>query len=194
MRKKYKEWRPGAALPGIILTPRQEELFSNASTGYLTSASQYDEERLLADLKSIDLFYGSVPADSYIDKSEGYILEAMVQTAGLEVEQEGYGIYGHCPTKKGWIDFYTGLTDEAMSRVVAWVSKEAGWGEDDARSVIEEYLRFVRPMVSDLKNTPDAVFVSNYNDFFYPPKAEKLLFERAQKHAVQFKGLIPPIL
>ena len=194
LRKKYKDWRPGKEKADVTLTPEQDDLFDNASADYLTGATEYNEEKLLLDLKSIDLYYGSVPAADYIDKNEGYILEAMAQAAGLEVEKEEYGIYGHCPTKKGWIDFYTGLNEKMMSAVIAWVQKETGWGEEDSRFSIEEYLRFVRPVVKDLKNTPDAVFISYYDGFSYPPSAENLLLGRAKNHAVQFKGLISPVL
>lgn len=61
---------------------------------------------------------------------------------------------------------------------------------------IISYLKSVRPVVEDLKKTPDAVFIRFYGGGkeVEPQSAELLLLKRAQKHAIKYKGLLPSVL
>ena len=167
----------------IILNERQENLDHGLSTGYLKYEDKFNEKELLYALKSIDLYYGAVRNEYFDDDEAEYsLLESSVKSAQLEVEDD-------LPTKMAWIQFFSSINTEKILKIAALL-------ETDPEEVYV-YLKNIRPVIKDLKDTPDAIFVRDYNEMdigVQPENAEKLLEERAKKHMEEYRGLIKPVL
>ena len=175
---------------GIVLTEHQKKLYDEASLGYLIYENIYDNTGLTRDLKAMDIFYGSF-ANEYFEnpKIESSFLESLIEYFKLENDQ---GI----PKKKEWIRAFQNINPMAVQEMGKIISKEYHWETDEADSAVTDYLQSVRPVVKDLKETPDAIFVRVYGGYpeAEPTSAEATLIERARKHASEFKGSLPPVL
>jgi predicted nucleic acid-binding Zn-ribbon protein len=66
----------------------------------------------------------------------------------------------------------------------------------EAEEGLKEYLRQIRSVIKNLKETPDAFFVRQYGGekFEITKDGERLLIERAEKHFEDFKNLLQPVL
>ena len=107
---------------------------------------------------------------------EFYCLDALVKAYGLTVKDE-------VPTKEEWIRLYSELNGEKSRKAISILSQEVDMEETEAEEVLISYLDEVRPVVQDLKQTPDSVFIRDYHDGsnISPEESDKLLKERAPK-------------
>ncbi len=184
---------------GPVLSGRQEDLYERgAAHYYLGTASAFDKEKLRANLKLIDLFYGSVMVDDFESaKLEETVLAGIVDGAGLTCEKSRYA-GATIPTKSEWIRLYENLSRDLIDKIVksSVFDPEEGWDPESVRYEALSLLKTVRPVVKDLKATGDAVFIRQYSGDWdnEPMSSEALLEERAAQHAKEFAGIIPPIL
>ena len=174
----------------IVLNQRQELLDTGAAVDYLKYENSFDQDQLISDLKYLDIYYGSVRDDYFENpKLEFDFLENIIKAFNLKIEE---GL----PTKEEWIKLFQNINSENIQKLDEYFAKKYGWSEGDAEGAIRDYLRSVRPVAKDLKETPDAFFIRVYGggDDVEPKSAELLLLERAKKHAEKYKGLLKPVL
>jgi len=193
LRQKYsgskKDKEKQAMNKSVLYNLHQDSLYEGSNIGYLVAEKDFNENYLLRDLKMLDLYYGSVESGCLEDsKAEYYILEALVSVHELETEER-------IPTKKEWIRLFENISNEGLQKTSDILSKESGWGDYESWEVLMDYLRAIRPVVKNLKETPDAVFVRMVNlEDFEPENSNLLITERAKKHVEEFKGMLPPVL
>jgi hypothetical protein len=199
LREKYKnchipngEYNPQNERQDIVLNSRQDALY-NIGLDYLLCGQVYDFQRLIYDLKEIDLYYGSVLSGGYNEAGDEMIfLEGIRQATNLETDKETK--YPSQPTKNGWIEFYSNINNETVDKIVDCIVVEAGWELRGTKSLLMEYLHFTRPVILDLKQTPDSIFLSYYDGSATPESADEILKARAEANASKFKNILPPVL
>ncbi|MDP3989180.1 MAG: hypothetical protein Q8P93_03020 [bacterium] len=172
----------------VVLNERQEEIESVAECLiYNTGCS---EEDVLCALKKVDIFYGSVVNDFFEDsKIERSILEAIIEGYAL-VTQEGF------PTRSEWIRLYANRKGEGFRKAVDALDSEFDWMPGDAEYLIKDFFRSIAPVVKDLEETPDALFMRVYDIGFgaEPASVEQMLTQRVLMHRERYRGQLPPVL
>lgn len=174
----------------VTLNKRQEELDSNTDLSYLKYENTFDNNQLIFDLKNLDIYYGSVINDYFEDpKLEYTYLEALVAVYNLNTEN-------NIPTREEWIRLFQNISNEKIQEVCVRLANELNWDKNEAEWAVKDYLRSVRPVVKDLKEQPDAIFVRMYGGEIEvePKNAEIILIERAKKNATKYKGQLLPAL
>lgn len=177
----------------IIFSEKLANLEGAGGLDYLGGQNSFDYENLISDLKILDVYYGSVE-DGGLDDREGedterVYVKALIKMYELESEHD-------LPTREAWIKVFEKLTKEKIMELAEQVKIELGWSLKEAEKGVVCYLKGVRPVVKDLKETPDAAVVRRYEgeDFEFSQVTKSLLLERAKKHAEEYKGLLPPVL
>ena len=174
----------------VALNQRQIDLDKVGILDYLVYQDKYDYEQLVNELKYLDIFYGSVRNEYFEDpKLEEFFLEILIKKFQLKTEEK-------FPTKEEWIRAFQNITPQIIEELVESAMKDLQWSKDEADAGIVNYLKSVRPVVKDLKETTDGFFISDYGgvEEVEPPSADAALMERAKMHAEQYKGLIVPVL
>lgn len=123
-------------------------------------------------------------------------IEGISRAANLELE-DGNEFGKNVPTKKGWIDLFTNLNEDILGRASQVITDLTGWDlEDESRYGLIQYLKSIKPVIKDLRDSEDAIFIRRYGGdiIVEPEKAEKLLAERALKHVKQFNNMISPVI
>ena len=189
-----------------ILNERQRllELDRDAPIDYLTHENIFNRDFLLYDLKNLDIYYGSVRNEDFESpKIEWALQKAILEAFGLRKVNEYYSNdhSDYSPTRNEWIKIHQNINidiiEEAINRLMKelqWDNVE--WGKDSAKEAVISYLKSIKPVMGDLQETPDAVFISRTAGVteVEPKSVNLLLMERAKKHTVKFKGALPPVL
>lgn len=174
----------------VTLNKHQEELDRNTDLSYLKFENNFNNDQLIFDLKNLDIYYGSVVNEYFEDpKLEYTYLEALVAVYNLKTEN-------NIPTREEWIRLFENISNERIYEVGKHLANELNWDQNEAEWAIKDYLRSVRPVVKDLKEQPDAIFIRMYGGEIEvePKNAEIILIERAKKNTTKYKGQLPPVL
>lgn len=173
----------------VALNKRQEELDSNTDLSYLKYEHAFDSNELNFDLMNLDLYYGSVVNEYFEDpKLEYAYLEVLIAVFDLKTEN-------NVPTREEWIRLFQNISNEKIQEVSERLANKLNWDNNEAGLAITDYLRSARPVVKDLNENPNSIFIRFYaGEIVEPKNAEAILLERAKKHAVQYKGQLPPVL
>lgn len=174
----------------VALNKRQEELDSNTDLSYLKYENTFDNKQLIFDMKSLDIYYGSIVNEYFEDpKLEYTYLEALVAVYNLNTEN-------NIPIREEWIRLFKNISNEKIQEVGERLANELNWDKNEAEWAIKDYLRSVRPVVKDLKEQSDAIFIRMYGGEIEvePKNNEIILIERAKKNATKYKGQLPPVL
>ena len=175
---------------GVTLNKRQERLDSGTDLSYLKYENKFDNDQLIFDLKNLDIYYGSVVNEYFEDpKLEYTYLETLIEVYNLKTEN-------NIPTREEWIRLFQNISNEKIQEVSECLANELDWDKNEAECAIKDYLRSVRPVVKDLKEQPDTIFVRMYGGEIEvePKNAEIILIERVKKNAAKYKGQLPPVL
>lgn len=173
----------------VELNKRQEEL-DKINPHYLKYGNTFDNNELLFDLKILDIYYGSVVNEYFENpKVEDYFLESLIAVYNLKTEND-------VPTREEWIRLFQNISNEKTQEVSERLANQLDWDKNEAECAIKDYLRFVRPVVKDLKENPDSIFFRFYGGAIEvePKNVEVILLERAKKNAIKYKNQLPPIL
>lgn len=174
----------------VTLNKRQEEIDRNANLSYLKFESIFNNEQLIIDLENLDINYGSVASENFEDpKLEETYLETLIKVYSLKTEN-------NIPTREEWIRLFQSISNEKIQEVSECLANELNWNKNEAELAIRDYLNSVRPVVKDLKEHSDAIFVRVYwGEFEIEPKSAKIvLIERAEKNATNHKGQLLPVM
>ena len=174
----------------VTLNKRQEELDRNANLSYLKFESSFNNEQLIIDLENLDIYYGSVANENFEDpKLEETCLETLIKVYNLKTEN-------NIPTREEWIRLFQNISNEKIQEASECLASELNWNNNEAELAIRDYLSSVRPVVKDLKEQLDAIFVRVYwGEFEIEPKSAKIvLIERAEKNAANYKGQLLPVI
>ncbi len=180
------------------LTPSENAIYENWEC--FQSELQSDKQGFEIGLKRVDLGLGSVVAEYLEDgKVEFIMLDALIQAAGLEIEEEdrsNMGCGGHTPTKQAWIKLFSSIDKDLLTIASDFLHKELNWDvEQECIPGLVRYLQYIRPVIKDLKEVDDALFVSVVNgEGFGPDKVGTLLTTRVEQHMQQVQGLELPDL
>lgn len=161
------------------------EKISELKRIYSLSSGEISEEireDLVAELIIADEELGGVlplePLDSVLRNEswlEAYCLEALAEAYSLALEDE-------VPRKEEWIRLFSELEADKSMRAIQFLAEAAELEISEAQNSLVSYLKEIRPVVEDLKNTPDSVFVRDYEDGnISPNKSVQILEERAKK-------------
>ena len=174
----------------VILNNRQKKLNDETDLSYLKYENEFNGNQLIFDLKNLDIHYGSVGNKYFEDpKLEYTYLEALIAVYNLQTEN-------NVPKRNEWIRLFQNINNETIQRASVQLAKEFHWGKEESELALKDYLRSVRPVVKDLKEINDSIFIRMYGGEIEvePKNAESILLERAKKHATKYKGLLPPVL
>lgn len=174
----------------IVLNKRQEELDSGTDLSYLKYENTFNEEQLIFDLKNLDIYYGSVINEYFEDPKLEYTnIEVLIAVYNLKTEN-------NIPTRDEWIRLFQSIDNEKIQKASAYLAKEFDWDKEESELALKDYLRSVRPIVKDLKETTDSIFVRMYGGEIEvePKNVESILLDRARQHATKYKELLPPVL
>lgn len=148
-------------------------------------AETKDEDTVARNLKFLDLDYGSIscsPSDE--DKSVYTFVESLATAANLEFIN---GIL----TKENWIKLYSMINKVFLEKAAGILMEETSWPIEDCRAILFDFLHNVRPVVKDLKENDDSIFISMVNnEDIEPDNVVQLLNKRAQKHLQNFSDII----
>lgn len=127
------------------------------------SIKDVDEEELLWELREIDSEFGGVYQVSgglvFEEEpwSEVFCLDALCEVYQLILQDE-------VPTKEEWIRLYSELNAAKTEKAVQSLAQKIELPYSEAEEFLISYLQEVRPVVRDLKETKDSIFVRNYYD------------------------------
>ena len=197
LRKKYLDWEKDQAQYkekwgdlDKVMTKEEKELFKFGSD-YLFSGKQYNQEELFLTMELIDLHYGSVINEDFeCGRDENVYIRSLIESQRLEVEK------WDVPTKEAWIKLFLSIDNDVIIQATKLISEEKDWDIDVSKFGIIDYLRCIKKVVKDLKDTKDSVFATYcFNTAeFNPESTGQLLMKRVQKHINQYKNLLPPVL
>jgi plasmid stabilization system protein ParE len=116
-------------------------------------------------------------------------MEALIKTYGVAAED-------NLISKKDWIKIFENISVEKIHTTAEEAAQRLGWSVKEAEEGLKEYLRQIRSVIKNLKETPDAFFVRQYGGekFEISKDGKRLLVERAEKHFENFKDLLQPVL
>lgn len=165
---------------------KQESIKHVVSIDYLVDKEATIQQKKEA-IKFLDLFYGSPNSQTLDDgKLEMFILDAMEEARGLEPSHGGT-----LPTKKEWVELFTGLNQDLLYKITKLMARELEWPDDEAYSGLVWYLQQIRPVIKDLKENEDSIFVSHAGgvDIVEPSEVENLLKQRAEVIFLKLESL-----
>ena len=145
-----------------------------------------DKNEVLHNLKYLDLYYGSVFVNPTpkSGKEEYYVHKALTEATNLKHEPE-------TQPKEDWIKIYSQIDSELIEKAVTIMMRDAGWEGAECRKIVFEFLQNVRPIVKDLKENEDSVYVLEWEgDSITPRAVDELLTKRATNHLKDFYHLI----
>jgi len=146
-----------------------------------------DENTVLNNLKFLDLFYGSVYTNPTPEsgKQEYFAHKALIEAANLQHEPD------HQP-KEDWIKVYSQIDNDFINIATILLAKENGWEHEEGREILLDFLHNVRPVVKDLKENEDSIFITDWDTGWevLPDSAENFLMQRAKNHLEDFRDLI----
>lgn len=153
------------------LNERQEKLSTYLDySGYEAGS---DEKELLNSLKILDLYCGSIVNEPFEDpKLVNDILGGLINIFNLQTEDG-------TPTKDEWIRLFNTINKDKIIEASRFVCVD---DSEYQYMTIYYYLKYIRPVIKDLKETPDSIFIIDECDYICPKYAELLLLERAKKH------------
>lgn len=174
----------------VVLTSRQKALDDGVDMSYLKYEDAFDAKQLLSDLKYLDIYYGSVSNDGFENPRIEYNLREVLSKLLHSKSKDGVS------TRDEWVHVFQNVNSEIVREAANRLAKEMGWERDEAEQEIMDYLRSVRPVVKDLKETSDAIFIISYGgaEEVEPKNIDELLLDRAKEHAEKYRGLLPPVL
>lgn len=151
-------------------------------------------EEIVGELQIMDLEFGGVDNGCYPNIIfyenawlEQYCLDACVEVFSLATED---GV----PTKSGWLRLFSELEPTRLEQLETMLINSAELGQSEARESIVSYLKEIRPVVLDLKETGDAVFYRQWGGADGDPvSAEKLLQDRAKQLRERYRKDLPTI-
>jgi hypothetical protein len=187
---------PEVEMAQVALTGRQAEMEKRGGIDYLAYEHEFDKNRLLGDLKLIDLHYGGIEPD--LPESPAFF-EPVLEAFGLKklLEDAAFISYGELIADKNkWFDIYDSLSSEIIHERAMVMAKETGWEVGECEGYIRDFFMGMKPLMKFLKNNPDA-FLTRYlysEGIFEPKEAESFMTKRAEEKAEKYKGLIPPVL
>lgn len=144
------------------------------------------EDRLIFDLKRLDLYYGSVVCrPSYVGRAMYGVVESLAEAGEVSFVDGSIA-------KEDWIKLYTMMDRTFFVKVVKVLTRNMKWTDKESSEVLLDLLGIVRPMVKDLKENFDNLFVSllDGNIEVDQSDAEKLLAARAKQHFLDFREII----
>ena len=175
----------------VILTEQQKDLNNNSSLRYFFRGSNFKDTELVEELMRLDQNYGGFleTEDSDIfDPDEDIMILALVEAYNLKTED--------CiPLKSEWIRLFLSLTSEKITEAAKIAMKDPIYedlNQEDAEWSVRDYLRAIRPIIKDLKENDDAIFFRYYggDSTPQPSSSKKILWNRAEEHARQFKLIV----
>ena len=177
-------------VPIIKLTDRQKQMDSNFQISYLTYEHEFNKQRLLGDLKMIDIHYGSIEAE--LPEPPAFF-EPVLDVFGLKNEQLRGELVAD---SKVWFNLYDSLNNELIESHALATAKETDWPAEDCEVYIRDFFLGIKPLIKFLKDNPEALLTRFfYSEMKFEPKTtDQMLTRRAEKRAEEYKGLIPPVL
>lgn len=173
----------------IQLNPRQQSLFRDASSGDLFYAKNPDDYDIAYGMKAVDLYYGAV-RNIYFEqpKVEFIIVECIVEQFKLETEDK-------FPTKNEWVRAFKSLQVDDVDAITKAMTKSIGWNPEEAHDEFFSFLRLIKPVVKDLNETADAIFLSWYGgvETVEPKSSEEFLYARYLEHKKQFQDVFSEV-
>jgi hypothetical protein len=170
----------------IELTFRQKSLFDDSYAGDFFYLKKLDDNDICYGLKSVDLYYGARRNDYFESpKVEAIFMECIIEHFKLEIKNE-------IPKKEEWIRAFESLKADDVQAISEMLAVSIGWEIDEAQYGLIDYLKSVRPVIVDLKETKDAVFARWYGGYLEvgPQSSESILSERVKKHADKYKEIL----
>ena len=195
LQQKVEEFRknlmPKSQPEGVKpleLAERQKELAWH--TDYLCYELKFDRQRLLYDLKMVDLNYGSIEPE--LPDSPAFfepVIEEFDLIKGTELTELD-------TDKQKWFDVYNSLDSESIRSHALSIAEETGWEVEECEMYIRDFFIGMKPLIKILKDNPDALLMRQiHNDNVLDPKAaEDYMIKRAEAHIKEFKGILPPVL
>ena len=162
----------------VKLSAKQQDIYDNGGSGLVYADEKSTTEQISIYLIDLDLCLGA-ERNKYFEepKMEYEFLDFLVDYFKLKTEDS-------LPLKSEWLRLYSELTPELLNDIGKKAETLYKWENGNGVFYIKDFLRSVHPVVSDLKNAPDSIFIRCYNwaDSIEPLSAEKILKERAVKH------------
>lgn len=164
------------------------DMYMNPFGGLTHPDDLRNEDTVLTNLKLLDLNYGSQhcePTES--GKIEFLIVETLAKAADMRLAN---GLL----SKEDWIRLYSNIDNDFVARSVGLLTKEIGWTDEESREILLEFLHNVRPVVKNLKENQDSIFIyyADTSDEVAPDSAEEVLVQRARDHLRNFRNIILP--
>jgi hypothetical protein len=167
------------------LNPRQQSLFEDAYSGDLFYSKNPDAHDIKYGMKAIDLYYGAVRNIFFESlKVEFIIVECIVEQFRLKTEDK-------FPAKNEWIRVFKSLQVDDVDAITTAITKSIGWNQEEAHYGFFSFLRSIKPVVKDLNETNDAIFMSWYGgvETVEPKSSEEFLYARYLEHKEQFQDV-----
>ncbi len=169
----------------IKLNHRQQSLLRDAYSKDLFSSKNLTDHNIEYGMKMIDLHYGAV-RNIYFEspKVEFIIIKCLVEQFKLETED-------NFPAKNEWARAFKSLQVDDVNTIAQAMTKSIGWSPEEARNELFSFLRSIKPVVKDLNETADAIFISWYAGVkaVEPKSSEELLYARYLEHKKQLRGI-----
>ena len=166
---------------------RQQKLGYSPMGDILFGEKKPTKTKILQALKFFDLAYGSVGPSYFLEDpaAEEPALKAINKVMGKTQNQK-------LPDRGTWIQFFTTINNNIMTRVVSDVAAEFSWSYDEAYDITKGYLQGVRQLVQKLQENKDAFILSHYSGVYEvePQSAEIFMIKRAQEHYQTHQQLI----
>jgi hypothetical protein len=138
------------------------------------------EEEVLYQLQMADLECGSISTWLEEPKLEYFFLKAIATEFGLELSDDVL-------TRGGWMQFIVLAKEKGMAGVVRAIMEEYDLSEEETNEVLIDYIGSLKPLLKDMKETPDALFFRDYGDGGgNPAEVQALLTARAAQHREQY--------
>ncbi|MBD3281346.1 hypothetical protein GF391_01225 [Candidatus Uhrbacteria bacterium] len=146
-----------------------------------------DPSDFIGDVKKIDRYFGLVNNILLENpRAEEFLRAALIEVFKLET------VPVHFPKRDEWLRIYTEMNKEKLVLLIKLLSKEMNWTEDEARGVIVEFLKELKPLIMDLKEDENTIIISEFdcNPKIDPAVSNQLLDERAKDHLEKAKRLV----
>lgn len=169
----------------IILNERQKKLSQLHYIDELIQEEALEINDLIYLLKNLDLFFGSdLDIDIDLPNNEHIIRRSIIEYFNLD-NNEGV------PTRKEWIRVFKGINKEFINGCY----KSPKYVEEFNHEDLEDYLYIIRPIVKDLNENVDAIFMlgNDCDHIVEPVSAEKILMDRFEKHIKMYEHILPKI-
>lgn len=186
LRNKYHD-----TATNIRLNKTQQILHDGIEMEYLIHEDAFAEERLIGELKDVDVFHGSIRGGHFEDNRVAVaIIESLLSKTFHLKSDDGI------PLGSEWVRLYQKMDKNTLAKLSQTIAKEYECDEAEATEYALEFFTSMRPIVKDLKENPDSIFVMSFggDDRCYPKSADKIIEKRAKEHMKKCKGVLPPVL